>query len=90
MGRRVQQLDTLENVLYVLLSLLLIAVGVLSLVKGTLHYVYLIFGGGALYYLIGAVGEYVRGGEGAVKRGGRKLIWTLLLAAFTYASKVCL
>ncbi len=90
MGRRVQQLDTLENVLYVLLSVLLIAVGVLSLVKGTLHYVYLIFGGGALYYLIGAVGEYVRGGEGAVKRGGLKLVLTFLLAAAAYASKVCL
>ena len=90
MGRRVQQLDTLENILYVLISLLLVGTAVYSLIKGTLHYLYLIFGGGAFYYLLGAVGEYVRGGEGAGRRGGFKIGIAIALALFTYISLKCL
>ena len=90
MGRRVQQLDTFANVLYVLISLLLIGVGIFSVVKGTLHYVFLIFGGAAVYFLFNAFGELLRGGEGAKKRGIYRLVLTLLLAALTYVTRICL
>ena len=90
MGRRVQQLDTLANVIYVLISLMLIGVGIFSLVKGTLHYVFLIFGGAALYFLINGISEYVRGGEGAKKRGLYKMILVVLLAGLTYLTRRCL
>ena len=90
MGRRVQQIDTIANVFYVLISLMLIGIGVYSVIKGTLHYVFLIFGGAALYFLINGISEYVRGGEGAKKRGLYKLILTLLLAGAAYLTKICL
>jgi hypothetical protein len=90
MGRRVQQLDTLANVLYVLISLMLVGVGAYSLIKGTLHYVFLIFGGAALYFLINGISEYVRGGEGAKKRGLYKLILVLLLAGACFITRICL
>ena len=90
MGRRVQQLDTLANVFYVLISLMLIGVGLFSLIRGTLHYVFLIFGGAALYFLINGISEYVRGGEGAKKRGLYKMILVVLLAGLTYLTWRCL
>lgn len=90
MGRRVQQLDTIANVFYVLISLMLIGVGAYSLIKGTLHYVFLIFGGAALYFLLNGTAEFVRGGEGAKKRGLLRLILTLFLAFLTYVTKICL
>lgn len=90
MGRRVQQIDAIANVFYVLISLMLIGVGLYSLIRGTLHYVYLIFGGAALYFLISGIFEYVRGGEGAKKRGLLRLILTLLLAAASYATRISL
>ena len=90
MGRRVQQLDTLENLIYVLISLLLIGTGIYSLVKGTLHYVFLITGGAALYFLIGAVSEFARGGAGAAKRGVYRLVLTIILAFLTYVTRICL
>ncbi|MBO4872587.1 MAG: hypothetical protein J5496_04140 [Lachnospiraceae bacterium] len=90
MGRRVQQIDTIANVFYVLISLMLIGVAVYSLIKGTLHYVFLIFGGAALYYVIDGILESVRGGEGAKKRGLFKLILAVLLAFAAYVTKACL
>ncbi len=90
MGRRVQQLDTLENIVYVLISLFLIGTGIYSLVKGTLHYVFLITGGAGLYFFVGAVSEFARGGEGAAKRGIYKLVLTAVLALLTYITRICL
>ena len=90
MGRRVQQIDTVANVFYVLISLMLIGVGVYSLIKSTLHYVFLIFGRAALYFLVSGIAEYIRGGEGAKKRGLFRLLLTLLLAFAAAVTKACL
>ncbi|MBO4838138.1 MAG: hypothetical protein J5493_02075 [Lachnospiraceae bacterium] len=90
MGRRVQQLDTLENIIYVLVCLLMTAAALLCLIKGTLHYVWLIAGGAGVYFLTGAVSEFVRAEKGFWKRGLWKTALTLLLALFTWVAKVCL
>ncbi len=90
MGRRVQQLDTLENIICVLVCLLMAAAALLCLIKGSLHYVWLIAGGAGVYYLTGAVSEFVRGEKGFWGRGIRKTVLTLLLALFTWVAKVCL
>ncbi len=90
MGRRVQQLDTLENIICVLVCLLMAAAAFLCLIKGTLHYVWLIAGGAAVYYLAGAVSEFVRSEKGFWKRGIYKTVLTLLLALFTWVARVCL
>ena len=90
MGRRVQQLDTLENVIYVLVCLLMAGAALFCLIRGTLHGAWLILGGAAVYFLTGAVSEFVRAEKGFWKRGLFRIGLTLFLAVMTWVSKVCL
>ena len=90
MGRRVQQLDTLENVISVLVCLLMAGTALVCLIRGSLHEVWLIAAGGAVYFLTGAVSEFVRAVTGFWKRGLFRIGLTAFLALFAWAARVCL
>ena len=90
MGRKVQKLDSLINILYVLISLFMLGLGIYSLIRGSFAYVYLIMAAGALYFLIHAVETWIRGGEGAKKKGFFSLLGSLLVAALGVACYFCL
>ena len=90
MGRRVQKLDSIANTIYVLVTLQMVAAALLCLIQGTLRHIWLIAAGGALFYLVNGISEFIRQEEGYVKRGIFKFVLTLLLVGFAYIAKVCL
>ncbi len=90
MGRIKQKFDTLANTLYMLIALFMLGVALFSLIKGTLHYAWLIFAGGALYYLVMGLNEYIKGGEGYREKALKRLLLVLALAGAAAIFRLCL
>jgi len=91
MGRFLNHLNTVLNVVFIASAAGVVILAVLSLVKGpTLRYAPYAFALGAVYYLAESVKIFSEDGRRGVLRGGIRLLIVCALAVLTFVAYRCL
>lgn len=91
MGRFLNHLNTVLNVVFIASAAGVVILAVLSLVKGpTLRYAPYVFALGAFYYLAEAVKAFSEEGRRGMLKGGLRLVLVCALAVLTFITYRCL